>query len=239
MNKLIILSLLFFISSCNSLKLPSVLNITNSNLSEKQDASINIQTIWSTDIGNKRDYKTGVLQPYFIDGIAYTIDSHGLISAIKLSDGNTLWAASLDMKVSSGLTIHNKNIYFGTNDGMYHGYDLETLANSYSLFNSLNFIDFLDDKAIESTMSVQLKSEASSPAIGVDDLIIIKLDDGDTSAINIKNNNIEWNYKGRNVPLSIKGSGSIASQNNNIYVPRDDGNIISLVSSSGKLNWLA
>jgi outer membrane protein assembly factor BamB len=97
----------------------------------------------------------------------------------------------------------------------------------------------LDDKAIESTMSVQLKSEASSPAIGVDDLIIIKLDDGDTSAINIKNNNIEWNYKGRNVPLSIKGSGSIASQNNNIYVPRDDGNIISLVSSSGKLNWLA
>ena len=61
--------------------------------------------------GNKRDYKTGVLQPYFIDDVAYTIDSHGLISAIKLSDGNTLWEASLDMKVSSGLTIHNKNIY--------------------------------------------------------------------------------------------------------------------------------
>ena len=190
MNKLVILSLAFFISSCSSLKLPSVLNITNSSLSEKQDESINIQNTWSTDIGNKRDYKTGVLQPYFIDGVAYTIDSHGLISAIKLSDGNTLWAASLDMNVSSGLTIHNKNIYFGTNDGMYHGYDLETLANSYSLFDSLNFIDFLDYNALESTMSVQLKSEASSPSIGVDDLIIIKLDDGDTSAINIKNSNI-------------------------------------------------
>ncbi len=239
MNKLIILSLLFFISSCSGLKLPSVLNINNPSLSEIQDDSINIQNTWSTNIGNKRDYKTGVLQPYFIDGVAYTIDSHGLISAIKLSDGNTLWTASLDMNVSSGLTIHNENIYFGTNDGMYHGYDLATLVNSYSLFDSLNFIDFLDDKALESTMSVQLKSEASSPAIGIDDLIIIKLDDGDTSAINIKNNNIEWNYKGRNVPLSIKGSGSIASQNNNIYVPRDDGNIISLVSSSGKLNWLA
>jgi len=122
---------------------------------------------------------------------------------------------------------------------MYHGYDLETLINPYSLFDSLNFIDFLDDKDLEPKMSIQLKSEASSPGIGIDDLIIIKLDDGDTTAINIKNNNIEWNYKGRNVPLSIKGSGSIASQNNNIYVPRDDGNIISLVSSSGKLNWLA
>jgi hypothetical protein len=47
--------------------------------------------------------------------LPYTIDSHGLISAIKLLDGNTLWTASLDMKVSSGLTIHNKNIFFGTN----------------------------------------------------------------------------------------------------------------------------
>ena len=83
MNKLIILSLSFFISSCSSLKLPSVFNITNSSLYEKQDDSINIQNIWSTDIGNKRDYKTGVLQHYFIDGVAYTIDSHGLISAIK------------------------------------------------------------------------------------------------------------------------------------------------------------
>ena len=239
MNKLIILSLSFFISSCSSLNLPSVLDITALNSSEKHNDAVSVQNIWSTDIGNKRDNKTGVLQPVFIDDIAYTIDSNGLISAIKLLDGRTLWTVSLDMEVTSGLTIHNKKIFFGTNDGMYYGYDLETIINSYSFFDSLNLINFLDNKTIEPILSIQLKSEASSPAIGIDDLIFIKLDDGDTTAINIETANIEWNYKGRNVPLSIKGSGPIASHNNNIYVPRDDGNIISLVSSSGKLNWLA
>jgi outer membrane protein assembly factor BamB len=143
------------------------------------------------------------------------------------------------MAVSSGLAIHNEKIFFGTTDGMYYGYDIETLASSYSFIDALDFIDFLDNKTLAPKLSTQLKSEASSIAIGIDDLIFLKLDDGDTTAINIEDNNLEWNYKGRNVPLSMKGSGAILYQNNNIYVPRDDGNIISLVASSGKLNWLA
>lgn len=239
MKKLIILCLSFFVSSCSSFNLSSVLDITSLNTYEKQDDAITIQNIWSTDIGNKRDYKTGVLQPVFIDNNAYTIDGQGFVSAINLLDGNALWTANLDMDVSSGLSIHNKQIFFGTNDGMYYGYDIETLMSSYSFIDTIDFIDLLDNKALAPIMSTQLKSEASSPAVGIDNLIFVKLDDGDTSAINIEDNNLEWNYKGRNVPLSIKGSGAIAYQNNNIYVPRDDGNIISLVASSGKLNWLA
>ena len=239
MKKLIILCLSFFVSSCSSLNIPAVLDITSSNSYEKQNDTITIQNIWSTDIGNKRDYKSGVLQPVFINNNAYTIDSQGFISAINLLDGNTLWTANLDMAVSSGLAIHNEKIFFGTTDGMYYGYDIETLASSYSFIDALDFIDFLDNKTLAPKLSTQLKSEASSIAIGIDDLIFLKLDDGDTTAINIEDNNLEWNYKGRNVPLSMKGSGAILYQNNNIYVPRDDGNIISLVASSGKLNWLA
>ena len=239
MKKLIILCLSFLVSSCSSFNLSSVLDITSLNTYEKQDDAITIQNIWSTDIGNKRDYKTGVLQPVFINNNAYTIDGQGFVSAINLLDGNALWTANLDMEVSSGLSIHNKQIFFGTNDGMYYGYDIETLVNSYSFIDTIDFIDFLDNKTLTPILSTQLKSEASSPAVGIDNLIFVKLDDGDTTAINIDDNNLEWNYKGRNVPLSMKGSGAIVYQNNNIYVPRDDGNIISLVASSGKLNWLA
>ena len=107
MKKLIILCLSFFVSSCSSLNIPAVLDITSSNSYEKQNDTITIQNIWSTDIGNKRDYKSGVLQPVFINNNAYTIDSQGFISAINLLDGNTLWTANLDMAVSSGLAIHN------------------------------------------------------------------------------------------------------------------------------------
>ena len=108
----------------------------------------------------------------------------------------------------------------------------------YSIFNNLDFINILDDSNIEPDLKIQLSSEASSPAIGVGNLVFIKLDDGDTVAIDYIDNSIAWNYKGRNVPLSMKGSGAIASSNNNIYVPRDDGNLVSLLNTSGKLNWL-
>ena len=57
-------------------------------------------------------------------------------------------------------------------------------------------------------------------------------------AINIENSKIEWNYKGRNIPLSVKGSGPIVNLNNNLFIARDDGNLISLKKNTGKLNWL-
>ena len=143
MKKLVVICLSFFITSCSSLNLSSVLDITKLNSSEKVNDAISIKNIWSADIGDERDYKTGVLQPVFLDDVAYTIDSHGFVSATNLYDGSTLWTASLDMEVSSGLSVHNNKIFFGTNDGRYYGYDIEDLADSYSFFSSVNFIDFL------------------------------------------------------------------------------------------------
>jgi len=238
MKNLIIISLSLFISGCAYLNIPPYLDIMKSNTIKQEPNRIKTNLLWSSDIGESRDYKTGVLQPIFKDGIAYSIDSKGHVSAIDLSSGELTWFYDLDMEVSSGLGLHDNKIFFGTNDGMYYGINIEKLITPYSIFDTFDFINILDDTKIEPDISLQLKSEASSPAIGVDNLIFIKLDDGDTTAINIDSGNIEWNYKGRNVPLSMKGSGSIATLNNNIYVPRDDGNIISLQYSSGKLNWL-
>ena len=68
--------------------------------------------------------------------------------------------------------------------------------------------------------------------------MFVKLDDGYTVAIDIENSKVEWQYKGRNVPLSMKGSGSITNLNNNLFIARDDGNLISLKKGTGKLNWI-
>ena len=39
--------------------------------------------------------------------------------------------------------------------------------------------------------------------------------------------------------LSLRGSGSIVADSENIYVARDDGTLVSLLQDSGKLNWYA
>ena len=238
MKRLIIISLSLFISSCTSLNIDPYLGLLSPNHSSKDIDNVDVSLVWSKDIGEERDYKTGVLQPIFKDGISYTIDSQGYVSAIDLSSGKPKWVYDLDMNVSSGLGMHDNKIFFGTSDGMYYGFNIDKLATPYSFLDNLDFINLLDDSKVEPDVSIQLKSEASSPAVGIDNLIFIKLDDGDTASINLDQSLLEWNYKGRNVPLSMKGSAAIATLNNNIFVPRDDGNIISLVANTGKLNWL-
>ena len=238
MKRLIIISLSLFISSCTSLNIDPYLALLSPNHLSKDIDNVDVSLVWSKDIGEERDYKTGVLQPIFKDGISYTIDSQGYVSAINLSSGKPVWVYDLDMNVSSGLGMHDNKIFFGTNDGMYYGFNIDKLATPYSFLDNLDFINLLDDTKVEPDVSIQLRSEASSPAVGIDNLIFIKLDDGDTASINLDQSLLEWNYKGRNVPLSMKGSAAIATLNNNIFVPRDDGNIISLVAKTGKLNWL-
>ena len=238
MKKILAIIIYLFASGCSITDIPSYLGLPNISSSQSEINTIKTRLAWSSDIGASRDYKTGVLQPVFLNDISYTIDSTGYISAIDLKTGSKLWAYDLDMDVSSGLGLHDNKLFFGTNDGMYYAFSINKIMKPYSIFNNLDFINILDDSNIEPDLKIQLSSEASSPAIGVGNLVFIKLDDGDTVAIDYIDNSIAWNYKGRNVPLSMKGSGAIASSNNNIYVPRDDGNLVSLLNTSGKLNWL-
>ena len=129
-------------------------------------------------------------------------------------------------------------LFFGTNDGKYYGYKIDQLALLMKFFDKLDITSLFQKSSVEPDLLVQLLSEVSSPGLGIGNLIFIKLDDGNTVAINIENSKIEWNYKGRNVSLSMKGSGSITNLNNNLFIARDDGNLISLKKGTGKLNWI-
>ena len=236
MNKYTLIVLSLFFTSCSYTNALSYFDFSNDKVKEYQN--VNIELLWSTNIGQERSFKTGVLQPIFFNNDSYTIDSEGLITSIDLSTGNVKWVHDLDLDVSSGLSLHNNMLFFGTNDGKYHGYKIDRLASSYTFFDKLDVTALFQKSSIKPDLLVQLLSEVSSPGLGIDNLIFIKLDNGNTIAINIEDSKIEWEYKGRNVPLSMKGSGSIANLSNNLFVARDDGNLISLKKDTGKLNWL-
>ena len=129
---LIILSLFF--TSCSYTNTLAYFN--NNQIEEYQ--SIGVKLLWSTDIGQERSFKTGTLQPIFSENNSYTIDSEGLITSIDLSSGKIKWIHDLDLDVSSGLTLHNDMLFFGTNDGKYHGYKMDDLTSSYEA-SSLSF----------------------------------------------------------------------------------------------------
>ena len=236
MKKHTLIFLSLFFTSCSYTNVLPYFGLSGNQVEEYQ--GVGVKLLWSTDIGHERIFKTGTLQPVFSDNNSYTIDSEGLITSIDLSSGKIKWVHDLDLDVSSGLTMHNNMLFFGTNDGKYYGYKLDKLSSSYDFFNKLDITSLFRTSSVESDLLVQLLSEVSSPGLGIGNLIFIKLDDGNTVAINIENSKIEWKYKGRNVPLSMKGAGAIVNSSNNLFVARDDGNLISLKKGTGKLNWI-
>ena len=236
MKKYTLIVLSLFFTSCSYTNALSYFDFSNKQAEEYQNISVKL--LWSTNVGQERSFKTGVLQPVFFNNNSYIIDSEGLITSIDLSSGKVKWVHDLDLDVSSGLSLHNNMLFFGTNDGKYHGYKIDRLASSYGFFDKLDITSLFQKSSIEPDLLVQLLSEASSPGLGIDNLIFIKLDDDNTVAINIEDSKVEWKYKGRNVPLSMKGSGAIANLNSNLFIARDDGNLISLKKDTGKLNWI-
>ena len=236
MKKYILIVLSLFFTSCSYTNALSYFDFSNKQAEEYQNISVKL--LWSTNVGQERSFKTGVLQPVFFNNISYIIDSEGLITSVDLSSGKVKWVYDLDLDVSSGLSLHNNMLFFGTNDGKYHGYKIDRLASSYEFFDKLDITSLFQKSSVEPDLLVQLLSEVSSPGLGIDNLIFIKLDDGNSVAINIEDSKVEWKYKGRNVPLSMKGSGAIANLNSNLFIARDDGNLISLKKNTGKLNWL-
>jgi outer membrane protein assembly factor BamB len=234
--------LIFFsLVGCAYLDKPvSVIENIFNNDEETIDSVKNVssQVLWSTDIGKARSYRTTVLQPAYNDGNIYTIDSNGLIHSINSSDGDENWSYSLNLDVTSGISFHNGYLFFGTFDGKIYGYDIDRLKLSNNFFDDLNVINLLNKKTLDPDMMIELNSEVSAPITGMDEKIFVRLSDGDTLAINYKTSSVIWQYHGKNVTLNIKGSGSISTSFNNIFVARDDGTLISLSHDSGKLNWL-
>ena len=236
MKKYTLIVLSLFFTSCSYTNALSYFDFSNKQAEEYQNISVKL--LWSTNVGQERSFKTGVLQPVFFNNNSYIIDSEGLITSVDLSSGKVKWVYDLDLDVSSGLSLHNNMLFFGTNDGKYHGYKIDRLASSYEFFDKLDITSLFQKSSVEPDLLVQLLSEVSSPGLGIDNLIFIKLDDGNSVAINIEDSKVEWKYKGRNVPLSMKGSGAIANLNSNLFIARDDGNLISLKKDTGKLNWI-
>ena len=89
---------------------------------------VKVKLLWSTDIGEERSYKTGTLQPVFSNNVSYTIDSEGRVTAIDLSSGSIKWVYDLELNVSSGLSLHQNMLFFGTSDGKYYGYQTNSIC---------------------------------------------------------------------------------------------------------------
>jgi len=216
--------------------LTKFLNFDSDSLTKR---TLNINLLDSINIGDEREINSTVIQlAYDNKHTLYTIDNSGTISAIDIRSLDKLWSKNIDINVTSGLCYHDENLFFGSYIGKLYGYSINDLNVGSSFIDSINLFDN-NSFDIPTITNIQLKSEIASPGIGIGNSIFVKLGDGSVASINYQEQRVNWTHKGRNISLGIKGTAKIASDFDNVYIARDDGNLISLNSDTGKLNWLS
>ena len=82
---------------------------------------------------------TGYLKTYKKNDLIYSVDSYGLVSAVSSASGDIVWQIATNYDVSSGISVVNDKICFGTTDAKLICFDIETLSlnSHYPLITSM------------------------------------------------------------------------------------------------------
>ncbi len=151
------------------------------------EPTIEVEELWSVDIGAGTDEHYLKLAPAIADETVFIADRDGEVYAVDIDSGDTLWEQDTDAPVSGGPGIAEEMVLLGTQDG-------EVLALSRS------------DGELLWTASVS--SEVLSPPAGEEGIVVARTVDGKLFGIDAVNGKRLWTYD-RQVPvLTLRGTSA-------------------------------
>ena len=195
--------------------------------------TVQVQRVWSTRIGDGAGRSGVRLQPAFADGKLYLISTDGKLEALDAATGKTLWKQSTrvgdgiwpfrhkkpgpDARYAGGPTVFGNLLVVGTLDGHVYAMDAATGKQLWSAE--------VDDEVI------------SPPAIDAG-VVYVRTNSGNVYAFDSNSGERKWAYDQGNVPLlSLRGNGPLLAAHGVVMFGSDDGNVISLRSDTGAIQW--
>ncbi len=201
------------------LKLPEIVN------------QFETQVKWQETVGDGVEHYFSRLSPAEHQNVVYMADRNGIVEALSLENGKTLWHTDVrsdssfwpwqdetSAKLSGGILQAYGKLYIGSEHG-------EVIA--------------LDRESGEVVWRKAVPGEAlSRPAAG-DGLVFVNLGSGKLLALHPDTGEERWRFEQEVPALTLRGLSSPTVANGGVLVGEESGKLAVLISDSGFTAWKA
>ncbi|TMP37466.1 outer membrane protein assembly factor BamB [Pseudoalteromonas rubra] len=185
--------------------------------------------VWQESVGNGVEHYFSRLTPTFYQNTVYVAERNGLVAALDVSSGDTLWEIDTredpafwpwedddSAKLSGGILQAYGKLYIGSEHG-------EVVA--------------LDRETGDVVWRKSVPGEAlSTPAAG-DGLVYVNLGSGKLLALHPDTGEERWQFEQEVPALTLRGLSSPTSANGGVLVGEENGKLSVLIAENGFMAW--
>ena len=213
-----ILQIVFILSSCSSLQGLKFWETDEVDPDEPKELSSyenqkDISIIWNLSFDGENEI--GNFEPGFSSQNLFFADSEGTLSSILLKSGEKEWSTELNFLAS----------------GTAAGFGILVVADVDG-----NVIA-LDQKDGSQLWSTNVKGEILSKSVIDTQIVVVKSGSGELIGLNRVTGEIEWSYRSKLPPLTVRGSSSPVLSDDKIFVSFDNGRLGVFDINSGFPLW--
>ena len=213
-----ILQIVFILSSCSSLQGLKFWETDEVDPDEPKELSSyenqkDIAIIWNLSFDGENEI--GNFEPGFSSQNLFFADSEGTLSSISLKSGEKEWSIELNFLAS----------------GTAAGFGILVVADVDG-----NVIA-LDQKDGSQLWSTNVKGEILSKSVIDTQIVVVKSGSGELIGLNRVTGEIEWSYRSKLPPLTVRGSSSPVLSDDKIFVSFDNGRLGVFDINSGFPLW--
>ncbi len=178
--------------------------------------TINVDRVWSVDMGGGSDVMRYALAPAVSDGVAFLASHDGEVAAVSVKDGSRKWRTDVKLRLSAGPGVGQGLVVVGSPNGDVVALDAGTGAERWH--------------------AVITGEILARPAIG-GGVVVVHAVDGRVHGLSVLDGKESWSFEQEVPRLILRGSAPPVIADDSVLCAFDNGKVADLSLGNGDLLW--
>lgn len=183
---------------------------------EKFAQQLAVKPLWSVKAGKGSGDDYLKLAPAISNGVIYTADYSGQVTATRVDDGRQIWQINTKQTITSGVAAKQNLIFFGTQDG-------QVIA--------------LQSSSGKQVWRTTVPGEVLATPTVTENNVWVKTIDGNLCALAIQTGKGLWTAQHETPTLIMRGSSSAQVAAGLVIAGFADGKLVAYDTNTGAIRW--